>query len=67
MGRVHICSTIDIPTYERLAAFARERGLVHPTSGEMNTSDAVRKVLDLALAREADEDTTEAENETSTY
>jgi hypothetical protein len=49
MGRVHICSTIDIPTYERLTAFARDRGLVHPTSGEVNTSDAVRQALTLAL------------------
>lgn len=67
MSRVHICSTIDIPTYERLAAFARDQGIVHPTSGEVNTSDAVRKVLDLALAREAEENTTGTDNETSSY
>lgn len=62
MGKVHICSTIEIPTYERLAAFARDRGLVHPTRGEVNTSDAVRQILDLALGDHEPTGESEGEN-----
>lgn len=54
MARVHVCSTLPLPTYERLAAFARERGILHP-SGEVNTADAIRQVVDLALGDNGDE------------
>ncbi len=60
MGKVHICSTIEISTYERLATFARDRGILHP-DGDVNLSDAVRQALDLALGdRDA---TSESEGE----
>jgi len=63
MAKVHICSTLEIPTYQKLAAFARERGIMHP-NGEVNTSDAIRTVVDLALGdgdegNEGREDATE--------
>ena len=48
MAQVHVCSTLPIPTYERLAAFARDRGILHP-NGDVNTSDAIRTVVDLTL------------------
>ena len=54
MAKVHICSTLEIPTYQKLAAFARDRGILHP-NGEINTSDAIRTVVDLALGESSDE------------
>lgn len=56
MAQVHVCSTLPIPTYERLATFARDRGILHP-NGEVNTSDAIRQVVDLALGENGDERT----------
>jgi len=65
MGQVHVCSTLPIPTYQRLAAFAKERGILHP-NGEINTSDAIRQVVDLALGDNGDADNEGREDDTET-
>jgi hypothetical protein len=44
-----------------LATFARERGILHP-NGEINTSDAIRTVVDLALGDNGDEREGEGED-----
>jgi hypothetical protein len=65
MARVHVCSTLPIPTYKRLATFARERGILHP-SGEVNTSDAIRTVVDLHLGDNDESTAGRAEDDTET-
>lgn len=49
MGRIHVSSTLEIPVYQRLEAFARDRGIVHQATGEINLADALRQALALAL------------------
>jgi len=39
-------------TLDRVEQFARENGIVHSSSGKVNSAEAVRRLVEMALERE---------------